>query len=157
MNHCEQYRPCVGIMLLSKTGHVLVGKRIDNPSLYWQMPQGGIDDNEDPLLAAKRELFEETSVKSIALIHQHPEWFYYDLPEELKGKLWNGRYIGQKQIWFCFGFEGAQSEINIETQNPEFLDWKWLEFERLPEVIVPFKVKLYQKLVNIFRPYQKSL
>ncbi len=154
----QLYRHCVGIILLSKTGKVFVGKRIDNPDHYWQMPQGGIDDGEDILSAAKRELYEETSITSINLLYQHPQPLYYELPHNLRANLWQGRYIGQKQIWCCFTFMGNETEINVATHAPEFSDWCWLDLAELPHVAVPFKQNLYQSIVNIFTPYvEKSI
>ena len=114
----------VGIALLNKENKVFVGKRIDNPKNFWQMPQGGVDENEDFLQAAKRELEEETGVKSVKLIKELDEWLEYDLPENLLGKIWKGKYRGQNQKWFIMKFLGNNNEINIKTKNPEFLDWK---------------------------------
>ena len=139
-------RTGVGIILLNKDNKVFVGKRIDNPKNFWQMPQGGVDKNEDLLEAAKRELEEETSVKSVELIKVIDEWLTYDLPENLLGKIWKGKYRGQKQKWFVMKFIGKNEEININTKNPEFLDWKWLEPLDLTKVAVNFKLNIYKKL-----------
>ena len=136
----------VGIVLLNKENKVFVGKRIDNPKNSWQMPQGGVDQNENFLQAAKRELEEETSIKSVELIKELDGWFKYDLPKYLLGKLWEGKYRGQKQKWFVMKFLGKNDEINIKTQNPEFLEWKWIEISKLPEIAVNFKVDIYSKL-----------
>ena len=136
----------VGIVLLNQKNEVFVGRRIDNPKNSWQMPQGGVDQNEDFLQAAKRELVEETGIKSIRLIKELDGWFKYDLPEYLLGKLWEGKYKGQKQKWFVMKFLGKSNEINVKTKNPEFLDWKWINFSKLPEVAVHFKVDIYKKI-----------
>ncbi len=136
----------VGVVLLNHENNVLVGKRIDHPKNFWQMPQGGVDNNESFLEAAKRELEEETGVKSIKLIKEINEWFEYDLPEDLLGKIWGGKYRGQKQKWFIMKFIGKNDEINIKTQNPEFSNWKWINPSELPDVAVSFKVDIYKKL-----------
>jgi len=136
----------VGIVLLNHENKVFVGKRIDNPENFWQMPQGGINNNEDFFDAAKRELEEETGIKNIELIKKIEGWLTYDLPENLLGKIWQGKYRGQKQKWFIFKFLGKDKEINIKTKTPEFLDWKWIEFEKLPEVVVSFKINIYKKI-----------
>ena len=136
----------VGIILLNHENKILVGKRIDNPKNFWQMPQGGVDENENFLQAAKRELEEETGVKSIELIKEIDGWLKYDLPKNLLGKIWKGKYRGQRQKWYIMKFLGKNEEINIETRNPEFLDWKWIEPALLPDIAVGFKVDLYKKL-----------
>ena len=148
MNNNKQLplRIGVGIILLNHENKVFVGKRIDNPKNFWQMPQGGIDQNENFLQAAKRELEEETGIKSVKLIKELNEWLQYDLPKNLLGKIWKGKYRGQKQKWFIMRFIGEVNEININTKNPEFLDWKWIEISKLPSVAVNFKVNLYEKL-----------
>ena len=138
----------VGIALLNKENKVFVGKRIDNPKNFWQMPQGGIDENENYLQAAKRELLEETGIKNIKIIKELNYWLEYDLPKNLLGKIWNGKYRGQKQKWFIMKFIGNDKEININTKNPEFLEWKWLEKSDLPNVAVDFKVKIYNKIFS---------
>ena len=139
-------RPGVGIVLLNKENRVFVGKRIDNPKDSWQMPQGGVDQNENFLQAAKRELEEETSIKSVKLIKELDGWFKYDLPKYLLGKLWKGKYRGQKQKWFVMKFVGKTDEINIKTKNPEFFDWKWIKPAELPGVAVEFKMDIYKKI-----------
>ena len=139
-------RICVGIILLNNENNVFVGKRIDNPKNSWQMPQGGVDQNENFLQAAKRELEEETGIKSVKLIKELDGWFKYDLPKYLLGKLWEGKYRGQKQKWFVMKFLGKPNEINVKTKNPEFLDWKWIELSKLPDVTVHFKVDIYKKI-----------
>ena len=136
----------VGIVLLNNEKKVFVGKRIDNPENYWQMPQGGIDQNEEYLQAAKRELEEETGVKSVKLIKELETWLEYELPKNLLGRIWQGKYRGQKQKWFFMKFLGKEDEINIKTSKPEFLDWKWIEPDKLPEVAVKFKVNIYKKI-----------
>ena len=148
MNKSKQLplRNGVGIILLNNENKIFVGKRIDNPKNFWQMPQGGIDENEDSLHAAKRELEEETSIKSIKLIKELNEWLEYELPKNLLGKVLEGKYRGQKQKWFIMKFIGTEDEINVKTKNPEFLDWKWVEVSELPSIAVSFKINLYKKL-----------
>ena len=136
----------VGIALLNHEKKIFVGKRIDNPENSWQMPQGGVDENENFLQAAKRELEEETSIRSVEIIKELNEWLTYDLPENLLGKLWKGKYRGQQQKWFIMKFIGKNEEINIKTKHPEFLDWKWIEPFELPKVAVHFKINVYKKL-----------
>ena len=136
----------VGIVLLNHKNKILVGKRIDNPKNFWQMPQGGTNENESFLEAAKRELEEETSVKSVKLIKQLDEWLEYELPENLLGKVLEGKYRGQKQKWFIMKFIGKNDEINVNTKNPEFLDWKWVSAEELPIIAINFKINIYKKL-----------
>ena len=136
----------VGIVLLNHENNIFVGKRIDNPKNSWQMPQGGVDQNESFLQAAKRELEEETGIKSVKLIKQLDGWFKYDLPKNLLGKLWKGKYRGQKQKWFVMKFLGKLGEINVNTRNPEFLDWKWIKLSKLPDIAVDFKLDIYKKI-----------
>ena len=136
----------VGIILLNHENNIFVGKRIDSPKNYWQMQQGGVDENEDFLQAAKRELEEETGIKSIKLIKELNGWFKYDLPKYLMGKLWNGKYRGQKQKWFVMKFIGKPDEINVKTKNPEFFDWKWIKPSELTKIAVNFKVDIYKKI-----------
>jgi putative (di)nucleoside polyphosphate hydrolase len=148
MNKSKQLplRNGVGIILLNNENKIFVGKRIDNPKNFWQMPQGGVNENEDLLHAAKRELNEETSIKSIKLIKELNEWLEYELPKNLLGKVLDGKYRGQKQKWFIMKFVGTEDEINVKTKNPEFLDWKWIEASELASTAVSFKVNLYKKL-----------
>ena len=148
MNNNKQLplRIGVGIILLNHENKVFVGKRIDNPKNFWQMPQGGVNQNENFLQAAKRELEEETGIKSVKLVKELNEWLGYDLPENLLGKVLEGKYRGQKQKWFIMKFVGKDNEINVETKNPEFLDWKWIEVSKLPSIAVSFKVDLYKKI-----------
>tara|TARA_B100000029_G_scaffold318381_1_gene310763 strand:- start:1269 stop:1742 length:474 start_codon:yes stop_codon:yes gene_type:complete len=136
----------VGIILLNDENKVFVGRRIDNPDNFWQMPQGGVDKNENLLQAAKRELEEETSIKSVKLVKEIDRWLEYDLPKNLLGKIWKGKYRGQTQKWFIMKFLGKNEEVNIKTKNPEFLEWKWIEYSNLPEVAVDFKINLYKKI-----------
>ena len=136
----------VGIVLLNNYNQIFVGKRIDNPENFWQMPQGGVEEKENFLVAAKRELEEETSVKSVKLIKELDEWFEYDLPKNLMGKIWKGKYRGQKQKWFVMKFLGNDNEINIKTKMPEFLDWKWIELNQLTDIAVDFKFDIYKKI-----------
>ena len=138
----------VGIALLNPENKVFVGKRIDNPANSWQMPQGGVDKNEGFLHAAKRELEEETGVKTVEVIKELKEWLTYDLPKNLLGKLWNGKYRGQKQKWFIMKFLGNNDEINVKTKKPEFLDWKWIKPSDLPKVAGDFKVNIYKKMAK---------
>ena len=148
MNNNKQLplRIGVGIILLNHENKVFVGKRIDNPKNFWQMPQGGINQNENFLQAAKRELEEETGIKSVELVKELNGWLEYDLPENLLGKVLEGKYRGQKQKWFIMKFVGKDNEINVKTKNPEFLDWKWIGVSELPSIAVSFKVDLYKKL-----------
>ena len=148
MNNNKQLllRIGVGIILLNHENKVFVGKRIDNPKNFWQMPQGGVNQNENFLQAAKRELEEETGIKSVELVKELNEWLGYDLPENLLGKVLEGKYRGQKQKWFIMKFVGKDNEINVKTKNPEFLDWKWIGVSELPSIAVSFKVDLYKKL-----------
>jgi putative (di)nucleoside polyphosphate hydrolase len=155
MNDDHLYRRGVGVMLLNRDGKVFVGRRIDNTDEAWQMPQGGINDDEDPWAAALRELEEETGIKPhlVERITQCPELLKYDLPPELQGKLWGGKWKGQIQYWYLARFLGTDADINIHTEDPEFCDWKWIEPEQLPELIVPFKRDLYRRLLREFADY----
>ena len=139
-------RSGVGIVLLNNQNKVFVAKRIDNPKNFWQMPQGGIDEGEDPLKAAFRELKEETSIKNAELIKELDGTITYELPDRLLGIIWKGKYRGQKQKWFLMRFIGKDSEININTSNPEFLDWKWIELDLITDVVVDFKLHVYKEL-----------
>ena len=138
----------VGIVLINNENKVFVGKRIDNPSNFWQMPQGGVDQNEQMLEAAKRELEEETGITKIILIKELNYWLEYELPERLVDKIWKGKYKGQKQKWFIMKFTGNRKDINIKTKHPEFLDWKWIEPSKLPDIVVDFKVNVYKKILK---------
>jgi putative (di)nucleoside polyphosphate hydrolase len=146
------YRPCVGIMVLNADNLVFTASRIDQMVEAWQMPQGGIDPGEDPYAAALRELEEEISVapEHVTLLAESQDWLTYDLPAEMVGKVWKGKYRGQKQKWFALRFNGPESAINLATKHPEFDAWKWLPMAQLPDMIVPFKRALYQELVAEF-------
>ncbi|NYT40014.1 RNA pyrophosphohydrolase [Sphingomonas sp. R-74633] len=146
------YRPCAGVMLLNRHGQVFVGQRLDSVVEAWQMPQGGIDPGEDAIEAAWRELWEETGVKRelAELVATAPDELFYDLPEDLVGRLWKGKWRGQRQRWFLFRFLGEDSDINIETAEPEFRAWRWSEPKDLPDLIVPFKRELYKELLTVF-------
>ena len=137
----------VGAIVLNKQNKVFVGKRKDNPVNKWQMPQGGVNDGEKLIDAMKRELEEETGIKNIKILKEVNGWSEYELPDYLLGKLWRGKYRGQKQKWFVVRFLGNDSEINLKTSKPEFIEWQWLNIENLTEVIVHFKRKVYEKLL----------
>ncbi len=139
-------RSGVGIVVLNKQNKVFVAKRIDNPKNFWQMPQGGVDEGENFLNAAYRELEEETSIKKVDLIQELEGTITYELPDRLLGIIWKGKYRGQKQKWFLMRFNGEDNEINIKTKNPEFLDWKWIEIDQLTEVVVDFKLHVYKEV-----------
>ena len=138
----------VGAIVLNEHNKVLVGKRKDNPIDKWQMPQGGVDKNEDLYSAMRRELYEETSITSFKVIREIERWLTYELPANLKGKIWKGKFRGQKQKWYILRFTGDDKEINVKTKNPEFIDWKWIKIEELPQSIVDFKKKVYEDLVE---------
>jgi putative (di)nucleoside polyphosphate hydrolase len=144
------YRPCVGIMLLNKDRKVFVAQRIEPVIEAWQMPQGGIDAGEDPSDAARRELAEEIGTSNAEIIAESSGWLTYDLPPELIGTAWKGKYRGQRMKWFAMAFQGQDSDIDINTAQPEFNQWRWEEMHRLPDLIVPFKRVLYQQLVTEF-------
>ena len=137
----------VGVIVLNDENKIFVGKRKDNPVDKWQMPQGGVDKNESFLTAMKRELGEETSIKNIKILKELDGWFEYELPQNLLGIIWKGKYRGQKQKWFITKFTGQESEINLETEHPEFIEWKWVEMDELPKIIVDFKKDVYEKLL----------
>ena len=142
------FRIGVGIIVLNNKNQVFVGKRKDNPGNNWQMPQGGVDKGEDFISAMKRELMEETSIKNIKILKELKHLYQYDLPKNLVGIIWKGKFRGQKQKWFITRFLGDDTEINLKTKNPEFIEWKWIEPGKLPEVIVYFKKKIYLSLVK---------
>jgi len=145
------YRNGVGIMIFNDQKKIFVGRRIDNQEA-WQMPQGGVDENEEYEAAAKRELFEETGILSVRIIKKSEQDYVYDLPDHLLGKIWKGKYKGQKQKWFLMKFLGPESEININQKHPEFNEWNWVDLDELPKLIVPFKKELYLSIIKEFRP-----
>jgi len=154
------YRPCAGMMVLNNAGHVFIGRRLGGPEHLdvthtWQMPQGGIDENEDPYKAALRELYEETSIRSVQKLGEIGDWLTYDIPTRLASNAWNGRYRGQKQKWYAFRFTGADGEIDIATpggggHKPEFVEWRWAAMNELPDLVVPFKRATYERVVREF-------
>ena len=137
----------VGVIVLNKENKIFVGKRKDNPVDKWQMPQGGVDKDESFITAMRRELYEETNIKNIKILKELDESFIYELPKNLLGIIWKGKYRGQKQKWFIAKFTGNENEINLKTKHPEFIEWKWIEMEELPKVIVHFKRDIYEKLL----------
>ena len=141
-------RTGVGIVVLNKNNQVFVGKRRDTPGNKWQMPQGGVDKGEDFLTAMKRELYEETSIRNIKILKEIDRTYQYELPDNLIGVIWKGKYRGQKQKWFITKFLGEENEINLNTKYPEFIDWKWIDPRTLPDVIVDFKRDLYVNLLK---------
>ena len=137
----------VGAIVLNKENKIFVGKRKDNPVDKWQMPQGGVNKNENLLAAMKRELYEETSIRNIKILKELDDWFEYELPKNLLGIIWKGKFRGQKQKWFIVQFVGKENEINLKTKHPEFIEWKWIKMDELPKVIVDFKKNVYEKLL----------
>ena len=144
--HNLPLRSGVGIVVLNKENKVFVAKRIDNPKNFWQMPQGGVDEGEDFLKAAYRELEEETSIKNVELVKELDGTITYELPDRLLGLIWKGKYRGQKQKWFLMRFIGSDSEINIKTKHPEFLEWKWVELDKITDLVVDFKLHVYKEV-----------
>src|SRR5262245_36433151 len=158
------YRPCVGMMVLNKEGRVFIGRRLGGPEHtdddhVWQMPQGGVDEGEDLYRAALRELAEETSIHSVTKIGELDEWLSYDIPSNIVGKAWKGKYRGQKQWWFAFRFTGNEKEINIlhpvGGHKPEFVEWRWEPIKNLPSLIIPFKRPVYERVVKEFSKLTK--
>lgn len=149
------YRPCVGIVLINAKGEIFAGQRLDSTADAWQMPQGGIDEGEKPRQAALRELWEETGVTAglVEFVAKTGDWVTYDLPPELLGKVWGGKYRGQRQKWFLFRFLGSDEEIVIGTEHPEFSRWRWIGAEAMVAAIVPFKRAVYEQVVAEFRPW----
>ena len=146
------YRRCVGMMILNNNNEILVGKRLDHPSGFWQMPQGGIDDKENPEEAVWREMMEEIGTNKAKLIKESNQWINYEIPEEtLKTLPWGHKYIGQTQKWFAFQFTGKESDINVGTNNPEFSEWKWTKIELIVDEIVPFKRNVYSTILKEFK------
>ena len=159
------YRPCVGMMLFNKKGRVFIGRRTDGPehvdeTHVWQMPQGGVDHKEDPWPAALRELYEETNITSVEKLAESKEWYSYDIPREIVGKAWKGKYRGQTQKWYALRFIGKESEIDV--LNPagghelEFVEWRWEKIDRLPALVVPFKRGVYEQVVKEFGEFAKT-
>ena len=144
--HNLPLRSGVGIVVLNKENKVFVAKRIDNPKNFWQMPQCGVDEGEDFLKAAYRELEEETSIKNVELVKELDGTITYELPDRLLGLIWKGKYRGQKQKWFLMRFVGSDSEINIKTKHPEFLEWKWVELDKITDLVVDFKLHVYKEV-----------
>ncbi|MDP4593268.1 MAG: RNA pyrophosphohydrolase [Beijerinckiaceae bacterium] len=158
------YRRCAGVVLFNKDGRVFAGRRRDKnlrehvaPGHEWQMPQGGIDAGEDPCASAIRELYEETNVTSISFLAEAPEWYSYDLPDDIAQEAWRGQFGGQTQKWFAFRFEGEDSEINVDSpgggHKPEFDDWRWEKLANMPGLIIPFKRPVYEQVVAAFGKY----
>ena len=145
------YRPCVGIMLVNRQNEVFIARRIGAPGYHWQMPQGGIDNNESPREAAFREMKEEIGTNNAEIIGECPEWYSYDLPGKLSRQIWKGQYRGQTQKWVALRFTGSDSDINIETEEPEFISWQWLSPEQLVQRAVPFKQDVYENLMDTFK------
>lgn len=155
MADLSAYRPAAGIMLINAEGQVWVGQRLDSTLEAWQMPQGGLDKGEDPLTGALRELEEETGIRRelVELVSTLDRELTYDLPEDLIGKLWKGKWRGQRQTWFLMRFLGADGDVNLQTPEPEFRAWRWVDARELPALIVPFKKQLYEDVLDAFRPW----
>jgi putative (di)nucleoside polyphosphate hydrolase len=156
------YRPCVGIMLFNRNGRVFIGRRVDGPEHIddkhaWQMPQGGVDAEEDPWPAALRELYEETNITSVEKLAESSGWYAYDIPRDIVGQAWKGRYRGQTQKWYALRFVGDESEIDVlhpaGGHEPEFAEWRWETLEHLPELVVPFKRTVYERVIDEFRGF----
>jgi putative (di)nucleoside polyphosphate hydrolase len=159
------YRPCAGMAVFNRKGLVFIGRRIDGPEHVddvhaWQMPQGGIDENEDPYKGALRELQEETNIRSVEKLGEIKEWVYYDIPREIAGKAWKGRYRGQKMKWYALRFTGKESEIDIAHpaggHEPEFVEWRWERLEKTADLVVPFKRTVYERVVAEFSKFAKA-
>jgi putative (di)nucleoside polyphosphate hydrolase len=153
MNNPNDYRPCVGIMLLNNAGKVFVAQRIDTRTEAWQMPQGGIEEGEDLKRAAMRELEEEIGTNKASLMAESTQWLYYDLPIDLRQKLWNGQYKGQRQKWFLYRFLGEDRDINLDTEHPEFLAWRWANINELADLAIPFKRHIYENILQEFHRF----
>ena len=149
------YRPCVGLMVLNREGRIFVGKRIDQSIESWQMPQGGIDPGETPRDTALRELSEEIGTTKVEFLREHPDWLTYDLPPQLVGIAWQGRYRGQKLKWFALRFVGSDADINLKTEHQEFSDWRWVDLGDLLGLIVPFKRETYAQVMAAFSDLAK--
>jgi putative (di)nucleoside polyphosphate hydrolase len=160
MNEELPYRPCVGIMVLNGVGQIWIGRRHDapgepeGPGTWWQMPQGGIDDGEDPARAALRELAEETGMRSVQVIAESPDWYSYDLPADLRPQAWGGRFRGQKQKWFAVRFKGSDDEVILDRpgHKPEFDTWRWADLDEVMDLVVPFKRTVYSQVLRDFAP-----
>jgi len=159
------YRPCAGMMVINRAGLVFIGRRTDGPehvddTHVWQMPQGGIDEDEDSYEAALRELYEETSIRSVKKLGEIAQWLTYDLPGEVAKKAWKGKYRGQKQKWYALRFTGKESEINIDDpgggHKPEFVEWRWVEMRELPGLVIPFKRQTYERVVKEFERFARD-
>ena len=150
--HKKKYRPCVGIVLI-QNGKIFSGQRLDYKSDAWQMPQGGIDPGETVIDACLREMAEEIGTSSAQLLCEHSEWLYYDIPLPLADRLWHGKYKGQKQKWMALRFTGNDADININTENPEFCEWRWLSPTKLVDLAVPFKRDVYDDVLNAFKRF----
>ena len=153
----KPYRRGVGVVLLNGDGKVFVAQRINTEETAWQMPQGGINKGEDPLEAALRELEEETGTNKAELIAETDDWLHYDLPDDLQSRVWKGKYRGQEQLWYLMRFTGTDADINIETDHPEFSEWKWADFYSLPDMIVGFKRDLYRQIVDAFADQVRNI
>lgn len=144
----ELYRPNVGMMVLNQHDEVFVAQRIDTPGPAWQMPQGGIDDGEDILAAAYRELYEETSIKDVVVLYESPQWYFYDLPPHLQKTFWGGAYLGQRQKWLLMRYAGRDEDIHLQTAHPEFSAWQWVTADQLPARAIDFKRDIYAQVVR---------
>jgi putative (di)nucleoside polyphosphate hydrolase len=158
------YRPCAGLTVFNAEGLVFVGRRAGGPehvdlTHVWQMPQGGIDEGEEPFSAALRELYEETNIRSVEKLGEIPDWIYYDIPRDIIGEAWGGKYRGQKQKWYALRFTGEEREINVTSpaggHEPEFIDWRWVELRELPDLVVPFKRQTYERVAREFEAFAR--
>ena len=164
-NQSLPYRPCAGMTVFNRAGRVFIGRRTDGPehvdaTHVWQMPQGGIDEGEDPYKAALRELYEETNIRSVQKLGEIADWLTYDLPRDVAKKAWHGKYRGQKQKWYALRFTGDEGEIDIAQpaggHKPEFVEWRWVAMGELPDLVVPFKRQTYERVVKEFERYARD-